>query len=469
MRITFHGAAHTVTGSQYLIEVNGKRILLECGLFQGPRRETYERNRKLPFDAASIDTLILSHAHIDHSGNIPNLVKSGFRNDVVCTFATRDLCAAMLRDSGHIHEKDAEFVNKHRARKGEPPIEPLYTERDAIATLGQFLAIGYERPYQVAPGVTVTFYDAGHMLGSAIVALDVEDDESKRRTRLVFSGDLGRPNAAIIRDPTLLTEADALILESTYGGRTHDSYPDATKELERIVNETYDRGGKVIIPAFAVGRTQQIVYALNKLYHDGNKFPDMRVFVDSPLAVDATGIFRLHPDAYREEARTALLEDPDGDIFGFHRLNYVRHVEDSKEINSLREPCIIISASGMAEAGRILHHLKNNVENSHNTVLIVGWQAPHTLGRRLVEKQPVVRIFGEEYRLRARVEIIDGFSSHADHDELLTWASAFERKPKHTFLVHGEDESLHALQNALHHDLGFENIAIADLHQTVEI
>jgi metallo-beta-lactamase family protein len=345
-----------------------------------------------------------------------------------------------------------------------------YTERDAIATLGQFLAIGYERPFSVAPGVTVTFYDAGHMLGSAIVALDVEDGDAGRHTRLVFTGDLGRPNTTILRDPTVLAEANALIMECTYGGRIHDSYPDATKALERIVNETYQRGGKVIIPAFAVGRTQQIVYALNQLYHDGqHRLPDMRVFVDSPLAVDATGIFRLHPDSYREETRKALLEDPDGDIFGFHRLTYVRQVEDSKEINSLHEPCIIISASGMAEAGRILHHLKNNIENPNNTILIVGWQAPNTLGRRLVEKQPTVHIFGEEYKLRAHVEVINGFSGHADHNELMAWASGFKRKPKHTFLVHGEDESLQAVQKALRGDLGFENVAIADLGQTVEI
>jgi len=468
MQITFHGAAGTVTGSQYLIEVNGKRLLLECGLFQGPRRETYERNRELPYDAAKIDTLILSHTHIDHSGNIPNLVKYGFEGDIVCTFATRDLCAAMLRDSGHIHEKDAAFLNKTLAKKGEPLVEPLYTESDAIATLDQFLAIGYERPYHVAPGVTLTFYDAGHMLGSAIVVLDVE--EGKRTTRLAFSGDLGRPNMPILRDPTRLTEADVLIMESTYGGRSHESYDNATTTLERVVNESYKRGGKVIIPAFAVGRTQQIAFALNTLYHDPKRrFPNMPVFVDSPLAVDVTGIFRLHPDSYRDETRKALLEDPDGDLFGFHRLSYIRHVEDSKALNDLDEPCIIISASGMAEAGRILHHLKNNIENPRNTVLIVGWQAPDTLGRRLVEKQPVVRIFGEEYSLRARVEVINGFSGHADHDELRTWAAAFRRKPRRTFLVHGEGESFPAVREMLQKELGFQNVTIPEPGQMIEV
>jgi metallo-beta-lactamase family protein len=465
MRITFEGAAQTVTGSQHLIEANNVRILLDCGLFQGKRSETYERNLKFPFDPASIDVLVLSHAHIDHSGNIPNLVKSGFRGDIICTFATRDLCAAMLRDSGHIHEKDVEFVNKKHAKRGEPLVEPLYTEADAIHSLGNFIAIGYERPRQIAPGVTLTLYDAGHMLGSAIVALDIADHETKCDVRLVFSGDLGRPGMPILRDPTCLQEADLLILESTYGGRTHPPLEESEKDLERIINQTYKRRGRVIVPAFAVGRTQQLVYSLNKLYlsHD---LPAMPIFVDSPLAVDVTSVFRSHPEAYNEEAIEYIThKDPDKDIFGFNRLQYVRSVEDSKKLNFLLEPCVIISASGMAEAGRILHHLKNNIEDPRNTILFTGWQAPDTLGRRLVEGQPRVRIFGEEYEVKAQVVSLEGFSGHADHQGLLDWVRAFKQRPKQIFLVHGEPEAAQALATSLRDELNYREVHVPVLHQ----
>jgi metallo-beta-lactamase family protein len=469
MKITFHGAAQTVTGSQHLVEVNGKRILLDCGLYQGRRQESYERNKNFPFDPAGIDTVVLSHAHIDHSGNIPNLVKSGFRGEVVCTFATRDLCAAMLRDSGFIHERDAQYVNKKRRRKGEPPIEPLYTQQDAIHALGSFVAVGYDRPYALGDDMLVTFFDAGHMLGSAIVVLEVTDRDAGRDVRLVFSGDLGRPDLPILRDPTILDEADLLIMESTYGGRTHPPLEESEKELQDVILRTYERGGKVIIPAFAVGRTQQIVYTLNRLYH-ARELPEMPVYVDSPLAVNVTDIFRLHPEAYDEEAvRYMTEEDPDGDLFGFSRLRYIRQLEQSKELNFLREPVVIISASGMVEHGRVLHHLKNNIEDPRSTVMIVGWQAPHTLGRRLVEGDDEVRIFGEPYRVRMEVAVLNGFSGHADHDGLIAWANAFQQRPQQIFLVHGEVESAEKLAAGLREEAGYDDVRIPALGQSYEI
>lgn len=436
MKLTFYGAARTVTGSQHLLEANGIRILMDCGLYQGKRQDAFERNRQLPFNPRDIDLMILSHAHIDHSGNIPSLVKQGFQGDILCTFATRDLCSTMLRDSAHIQYYDVQYMNKKRARAGEPPVEPLYTKEDAVSSLKNFLAIGYERPYRISPEITVTFYDAGHILGSAIVALDITEDGQTRR--LVFTGDLGRPDRPILEDPTPLERADVLLIESTYGSRLHESVPDAKEELERVVIETYRRGGKVIVPAFAVGRTQELVYHLHKLKERNDIPKDLAVFVDSPLAIDATSIFRLHPECYDQEVRSFLLES--GDPFGFEQLRYTRSVEASKALNFLREPAVIISASGMCEGGRIQHHLKNNVEDPRNTILIVGWQSPYTLGRRIVEKRPTIKVFGDEYRLNAQVEVINGFSAHADRDELLGWLNAMNHKPEHTFVVHGEEE-----------------------------
>jgi metallo-beta-lactamase family protein len=464
VEITFHGAVRTVTGSQHLLSVRGHRLLLECGLFQGRRKEAFARNRNLPYPADAVDVLILSHAHIDHSGNIPNLVKSGFRGEIVSTFATRDLCAAMLRDSGYIQERDVEYVNKKRARQGLPPVEPIYTQEDAVDSLHYFTAISYGRAYEVLPGVRVTFFDAGHMLGSAIVALDVKDGADGEK-RLVFSGDLGRPDTPILRDPTIIKEADVLLVESTYGDRRHESFPDAQRELQRVVQETCDRGGVVVVPSFAVGRTQTLVYLLHQLIA-GGELPPLPVYVDSPLAINVTSVFRLHPEAYDKETRAFMREDTHHDPFGFETLRYTRTVEQSKALNELHGPAVIISASGMAEAGRIQHHLKNRVEDPRNTILIVGWQAPDTLGRRLVEKQPVVRVFGEEYRLRARVEVINGFSAHADREELLAWVRQFTRRPAHTFVVHGEEEASLALQEALAGELGFADVVVPALGQS---
>lgn len=469
MQIQFHGAARTVTGSQHLLKVNGRSILLDCGLYQGSRKESYQRNQHLPYDAAAVDYLILSHAHIDHSGNIPNLVKSGFTGDIICTYSTRDLCAIMLRDSAKIQSYDIQYLNKKRARQNLPPIEPIYDMEDAINSLKQFVGIGYERRFQVCPGVNLTFYDAGHILGSAITVLEIEDEETKQETRLVFSGDLGRPNRPILNDPTAIDEADILIIESTYGNREHDDIDSASDKLENIINATYKRGGKVIVPAFAVGRTQELVYRLHQLVETRDIPANLPVYVDSPLAVDATSIYRLHPEAYDSEVARFLLESQTTDPFGFDMMQYTRSTFQSKELNHLREPAVIISASGMAEAGRILHHLKNNIEDPRNTILIVGWQAPNTLGRRIVERQPKVKIFGEEYTLNAQVATINGFSAHADRSELLDWAGKLKAPPKQTFIVHGEEESAFALASALNNQLGFGAVHVPELGQSFTI
>ena len=460
MKLQFFGAAQTVTGTMHLLSVNGSRILLDCGLFQGKRQESIERNRHLPFDASSIDALVLSHAHIDHSGNIPSLVKSGFAGNIYATPATRDLCSAMLRDAGHIQEYDAYYINKKRAKQGLPPVEPLYTVEDATNSLRNFISVGYGRTIQVGPGVMLTFHDAGHILGSAIVALDIE--ENGRTNRLVFTGDLGRKGMPILKDPQSVPDVDYLIIESTYGDRLHDPIETAGKDLRKVIVDTYHKGGKVIVPAFSVGRTQELVYALHHLT-EARQIPDVPIFVDSPLSVNVTEIFRLHPECYDEEVNEFLAEIERHDPFGFHRLTYVRSVERSKELNFLREPAVIISASGMCEAGRILHHLKNNIEDPRNTVLIVGWQAPHTLGRRLVEKQPVVKIFGEEYKLKATVKSISGFSAHADRNELLSYAQTLDpSRLKATFVVHGEDAASEALAEGLR-NLGIGRVFVPHL------
>ncbi len=468
MKIQFHGAVRTVTGSQHLITVNGKKILLDCGLYQGSRKETYERNQHLPYDASSVDFLILSHAHIDHSGNIPNLVKSGFRGDIICTYASRDLCSIMLRDSAKIQKYDVDYLNKKRKRKKLTLLEPYYTMEDAVECLKYFIGIGYDRPYSLIPGIQVTFRDAGHILGSAIVILDIEDEESKEDLRLVFSGDLGRPDRAILRDPVRLAATDILLIESTYGNREHDPVAATSGKLESVVNETCKRGGKLIVPSFAIGRTQELVYALHKLVATRDISPDLPVFVDSPLAIDATGIYRLHPEAYDTEVFEFLASDKHSDPFGFDMMRYTRSTNESKELNFLRDPAVIISASGMAEAGRILHHLKNNIEDPRNTILIVGWQAPNTLGRRLVERQPKVRILGKEYAVKAQIVTINGFSAHADRSELLDWTGHFTKKAAHTYIVHGEESSSFALAGGLKGQ-GYKDVNVPELGQTFTI
>lgn len=465
MKITFHGAAKTVTGSQHLLEVNNKRILLDCGLFQGKRKEAFELNRKGVCQGGAIDCLVLSHAHIDHSGNIPCLVRNGFKGDIVCTSATRDLCAVMLMDSAHIQEHDVAFVNKLRHRNKQKPFEPLYTKEDVVRTMDQFVGVSYNRRREILPGVHLTLVDAGHMMGSANVILDIQDRETNRDLRLVFSGDIGRPDIPIIRDPAVLSEgADILIMESTYGDRLHPPYAQSEKELKRVVNDTYRRGGVLLIPAFAVGRTQQLVFALHKLFLRQD-IPKLPIYVDSPLATRVTDIFRLHPETYDQELRDFILRDNHSNPFGFDTLRYTQTTQDSKELNFLREPAIIISASGMMEGGRIVHHLRKRVDDPKNTILVTGWQAPNTLGRKIVNGEETVRLFGEEFNLRARVEVLNGFSGHADKNGLLAWVGAMEKKPERTFLVHGEEEASMALAASLKSEQGLARIDIPDQHQ----
>ncbi len=468
MRITFYGAAQEVTGSMHLIEVNGQRILLECGLYQGPRSETYARNLKLPFDAKSIDTVILSHAHIDHSGNLPNLVKQGYTGDIWCTAATRNLSAYMLMDSGHIQERDVEYLNRRRARNGEPPLEPIYTQAEAEQTLSQLISIGKHRAVTVADGVKLTYYEAGHILGAAHVVLEIDEKESGKQWRVGFSGDIGRQGSSILRDPEQIGPVDVLLMESTYGDRLHEDYDDARRHLRDVVKQTARRSGKVIIPAFAVGRTQEIVYALNQLDAAGD-IPSLPVFVDSPLAVNATDVFRMHPEAWREEVQVFLAGDGRRSPFDYAEVEYVRDVRRSKQLNGMPGPAVIISASGMAETGRILHHLKNNIEFPDNTILLVSFMAHDTLGRKLKDGEKKVRIFGEEYDVRARVESIDGYSAHADQRELLAWADQFDRnRLQRLFLVHGEPEPMMMLAEKLR-QRGFKRVETPRRGQSFEL
>jgi metallo-beta-lactamase family protein len=440
MRIKFLGAAQQVTGSMHLLETEHGTLLIDCGLFQGRREESRKRNRELPPEAVRADALLLSHAHIDHSGSIPTLVKAGFAGSVYATPATRDLCAYMLRDSARIQEGDAAYLNKKFGRDPDwVTVTPLYTEEDAIEALGRFVAITYGRPFQPIPGVTARFIEAGHILGSAQISLELHVRGHRRH--LVFSGDLGRKGLPILRDPELpRPPVDYLLMESTYGNRVHGDVASMHADLERVVKETAARGGKIIIPAFAVGRTQEIVYALNTLQREG-RLPDIPVFIDSPLSVNVTEVFKLHPDCFDRETREFLEEH--GEVFAFRGVKFITKVEDSMKLNQLASPAVIISSSGMCEAGRILHHLRNNVEDPRNTVLIVGFQAQHTLGRRLVERRPKVKVLGVERDLRAQVTVLNAFSAHADRNDLLEFASACGRDTRGSskiWLVHGEPE-----------------------------
>ena len=431
MQIEFSGAAREVTGSCHIVRANGHTILLDCGLFQGRRRESEGKNRRLPLPVAEIDAIVLSHAHIDHSGRLPFLVAQGYDKTIWATGATRDLCGIMLRDSAKIQEKDAEFL----ARRGREAVEPLYTKDDAVRTQQLMVGVPYERWFDVAPGVRGMFYEAGHILGSASVVLEAVEDG--RTTRLVFSGDVGRSGLPIIRDPVPPPGAHAVILESTYGDRDHPPYESARDTLGRIVRETAARGGRVLIPAFAVGRTQELVYDLHELFKAG-QIPRIPIVIDSPLAVDATGVFAANPDVYD---RGEALVNATRELFQFGLVRYVRDVQDSKALNSQVGPMVIISASGMAESGRILHHLIHGAPDPRNTILIVGFQAEHTLGRRIVERRPLLRIFGDDVPLRARVEILNGYSAHGDRTELAHWLDAVRATSPAlgtVYLVHGE-------------------------------
>jgi len=463
VKIKFLGGTKSVTGSMHIIESNGKRVLLDCGLFQGRREESNRRNRNFPFDPKSVERVVLSHAHIDHSGNLPGLVKQGYQNSIYSTFATRDLCVAMLKDSAYIQKKDAQYLNKKRDREGLPHIEPLYDIDDVEQALSLFRGTGYRKGFFVSADIKLTFHDAGHILGSALSIFDIR--ENGRNLRLAYIVDLGRKNLPILRDPDMVKDIHFMIIESTYGNRLHEDTSGTEKKLARVVNETIRKEGKIIIPAFSLGRTQEVIYFLNKLQNQ-NKIPHIKIFVDSPLAVNVTDIFRLHPECFDKETNRmiALDENP----FGWKNITYIRDVEESKRLNKMDEPCIIISASGMCEAGRILHHLKNNIEDPKNTILVVGFMAKDTLGRKIVQRQEKVKIFGDQYRLKARVEIFDEFSAHADRNELLEYVNNTKDSLKGVFVVHGEEEQSEALAEGIK-DLGIRNVMVPDLGEEVSV
>jgi metallo-beta-lactamase family protein len=455
MKIQFYGAARHVTGSKHLITTQkGTKILLDCGLFQGIN--TSELNLQFGFDPKEIDILVLSHAHIDHTGLVPRLVKKGFKGDIYATHATKDLCDIMLYDSAYIQEKDLERVNERRKKRGEPLLELLYGEEDVKNALALFKTVDYHTPFFLEQGVKAEYYDTGHILGSAGIYLTFEETEGTKT--LFFTGDVGRPNDKILRSPEAFPQADYIICESTYGDRLHEPEIDMKAHLLQIVHDTcVIRRGKLIIPAFAVDRTQELIYALDQLESEG-RLPKLQVYVDSPLSVKATMVMKRNENCFNPEILNYIKHD--GDAFGFDNLHYISEVNQSKALNSYKEPCIIISASGMAEAGRIKHHIANNVENPHNTILLVGYCSPESLGAALKAQPEHVKIFGEVHRVNARIEVMDSFSAHADYSELINYLGCQDAsKVKTLFLVHGELPTQLAFKNRLSL-AGFKNILI---------
>ena len=465
MKIQFIGAAQTVTGSLHYLQVNGSKFVLDCGLVQGKRKEAFEMNRTFDyFDPAELDFVILSHAHIDHAGNLPSLVKKGFKGNIYATHATKSLAEILLLDSARIQEKDVEFVNKRRKKQGKNLFEPLYTEEDAKQTLPLLFGLNYHREFEITDDIKVTFFDAGHILGSALVLLNIK--ENGRIFNLAFSGDLGRKNLPILRDPDKIPDIDFLICESTYGGRFHDNFEIAQSKLAAVIQKAFEKRSKIIIPSFSVGRTQELVYILNKIFTD-KQAPAIPVYVDSPLSVNATTVFRKHPECFDAETASYILKD--ADPFGFNSLRYITDVEDSKRLNEVQGPAMIISSSGMAEAGRILHHLANNIENPNNIILIVGFNASHTLGRRIVEREPIVKIFGEEYQLKAEVQVFNSLSAHADSNELINYIDQLDKsRLQKIFLVHGDYDQQEIFSNRLK-SIGFENVYIPNKGDEFEL
>jgi len=466
MKLQFLGAAREVTGSKHLITTEaGKKILLDCGIYQGKGLETDSMNRNLGFEPAEIDHIILSHAHIDHSGLIPYMYHLGFRGSVVCTNATRDLCSIMLPDSGHIQENDTYYFNKKRARQGLPPVQPIYTLDDARKCLGLFIGVPYDRKFKIDENIKVKFTNTGHMLGSGVVNLEIMDKGEVKR--VAYTGDIGRPENRILRSPDAFPQCDYLITESTYGDRLHPARQDAEAELLRVVKETCaEKGGKLIIPSFAIGRTQELVHTLNNFFNDG-LLPRVKIYVDSPLAVNATDIFRLHPECFNDDVHEVMETDPDP--FGFSSLHYIKTAEESKRLNTLKEPCVIISASGMMEAGRIKHHLANNISNPRNTILAVGYCGPRTLGARILRGDSEISIFGVLHAVKAKIERIEAFSGHADYKEMIDFLNCqVKDKIKRTFLVHGDLESANAYKGHLL-DNGYKNVEVPELGQEFEM
>ncbi len=463
MKIKFIGAAREVTGSKHLITTNeGKKILLDCGMFQGKGLETDSMNRNLMFEPETIDYIILSHAHIDHSGLIPYLYNLGFRGSVVCTNATRDLCSIMLADSGHIQELDNKWFNKKRDKQGLKPVEPIYSEQDCQKCMELFIGVAYNRRFQINDKINVKFTNSGHMLGSAVVNLELIENGDK--VHLAFTGDIGRPHNRIIHPPTAFPPCDYLITESTYGNRLHPEEKESEADLLKIVIETcVDKKGKLIIPSFSIGRTQEIVFVLNDLYNKG-LLPKIDVFVDSPLSVNATEIFRLHAECMNDDVKAVLKYDDDP--FGFNSLHYIKNVDESKALNDHQNPCIIISSSGMAEAGRVKHHIANNISNWRNTILMVGYCSPTSLGARLQEPGlRFISILGEIHEVNAHIAKIEAFSGHGDYNEMKSFLLCQDTsKIKKTFLVHGEFEVQQFYQKELENS-GFHNISIPEAGQ----
>ncbi|MBQ3746539.1 MAG: MBL fold metallo-hydrolase [Kiritimatiellae bacterium] len=464
MRITFYGAAQTTTGSMHLVEANGKRILLDCGLYQGHRKEAFEKNRNLPVDPAKIDYVILSHAHIDHSGNLPQLVRQGFRGRVFARQSTTDLCDVMLRDSCFLQKRDLEYVNKKRRKEGKKPFEPLYDESDVDALMQLFVPTHMHEPREISRGITLEFFNAGHILGSALVQLDIRSDHGHNH-RLLFSGDLGQPNQPILRHYEYPAGADILIIESTYADKYHPSADDVELRLERYLKYIDRHNAKLLVPAFSVGRTQQIIYYLNKLRERGKVPREVKVYIDSPLSQKATRIYAKHREVYNDEAKRMLAEGKDP--LEYPGMVFVGTPEESMALNDMPGPMIIIAASGMCEGGRVLHHLKHCVQDEDNIILICGFQAENTLGRRIVERRETIKVFGEEVPLRARVEIINALSAHADRAGLVDWIGEVKDNVRHAFAVHGEPEKVAAMADILK-EQGIRNVVAPMPGQTYQ-
>lgn len=441
--IKFLGGLRTVTGSSHLVLAAKSQVLIDAGLFQGHRDEAYQVNTVFHYNVRKVNALILSHAHIDHCGNIPTLVKKGLRCRIYTTAATKSLAELMLEDSGKIQEEDVKYVNKINRRLGLPLRKPLYTRKDASGAVKRFRNLSYNQKFCVAKNVFATLYNAGHILGSSIVVLDIKDDSGN--IRLGYAVDLGRKNLPLLEDPAIPKDLDYLILESTYGGRLHSPIDEAKVKLKDAICRTIGRKGKVIIPSFILERTQELLYFLNELLKE-KAIPSIPIYVDSPLAIGITELFKVHNDYMDKETRLAM--DSGASPFEFLNLKFIRDQRESKSLNNDKRPMIIIAGSGMCESGRVLHHLKNNIEESRNTVLVVGYMAKDTLGRRMVERQKIVRIFGVEYELNAEVVVINAFSGHADKNELVDFVSAC-LPLKRVFLVHGDEEQTLALYDAL--------------------